>query len=301
MKKIYTILFLILISCSKNNETNNIYDTYNDCYAQNFTIKNKSIKYYIKQYEDILIENNLLKDSTANSYVDFLFEFSNYDFIDLKTRYSFLDSIEGLRFGKDALNCVNKISNHKDFKKGIWGRYLNYVKTNSLELNKNTTLEFLSSQPIDSIFNEDTFKYDFFKHKIFNIIPVYDGIQKGKILYKKGNYPIRAEIKIDSLNNVYWNSELINVAEISDKTFNYLNNYSDETIFFLETNRKTPLGKYIQIQNEMMKGVNKFKNIISINKYQKKYNDLMQDERDSINKEFVIKISEQTLPNTGYK
>lgn len=292
MKKLYAILFLILFSCSKKNKTTNIYDTYNECYAQNFIVKNKSIRYYLKQYEKILIENKLLKDSTANSYVNFLLEFSNYDFIDLKQRYSFLDSIKGLKFGKDALNCVNKISTHKDFKKGFWGKYLNYIKANSLQLNEERTLSFLTSQPTDSIFNEDTFKYDFFKHKLFNIIPVYDGSKKGKVLYKRNNYPDRADILIDSTNNVYWNSEAIEINQLSNKISDYLSDYSDDSIFFFKTSPKTSFSKYIQIQNEITKSVNKFKDKKSIDEFQRKYENLNQVERNTINSKYLIKFSE---------
>jgi len=153
-----------LQSCKKEK----ISDIYNKCYSENVSVNGKSIKYYIKGFEKELIKSKLLKDSTGKSYKDFFFELSDYDYIYLNTEYSFLDSISGLEFN-DAINCAKKIKDHKDFDKSIFGRMGSYMKNNN-----GNHEGFFKSQPIDSIFNESTFEYDYIKHKLFGTIKVYD-------------------------------------------------------------------------------------------------------------------------------
>mgnify|MGYP001804201647 CR=1 FL=1 len=190
-KEAYLIISLILIlffSCQNEK----IADIYNKCYSENVTVDGKSIRLYIKGFENELIKSRLLKDSTGQSYRDFFFELSdnNYDYIYLENQYSFLDSINGLEFD-GVLDCPLAIKSHKDFENSIFGRLTNYMKENN-----GNHEGFFKSQEIDSIFNEKTFEYDFIKHKLFNILKVYDKSKnhEGKILCKTEDCPERKEI-----------------------------------------------------------------------------------------------------------
>ena len=189
MKKIRFLIIILLISFLQSCKKEKISDIYNKCYSENVTVNGKSIKHFIKGFEEELIKSNLLKDSTGKSYRDFFFELSNYDYIYLNSEYSFSDSIRGAEFDK-VLSCPKKIRNHKDFESSIFGRLEQYMKNNN-----GNHEGFFESQPVKSTFNEKTFEYDYIKHKLFNVIKVYDKNKnvQGKVLCKSENCPKRKE------------------------------------------------------------------------------------------------------------
>lgn len=279
----------MIFSCNNNDKQNkSISEIYNECYSKNVTVKDKSIKHFIRGFEKILIENRLLKDSTGSSYRDFLFEFSDYDYIDLKYKYSFLDSTQGLEYN-ELLNCSKKIKSHRDFKSSIFGKLADYMLKND-----GNHEGYFESQPIDSIFNEKTFEFDHIKHKLFGVIKVYDGnkSQKEKVLYRKENYPKRAELKIDSKNRISWQNEIIGLNELSDKAYTYFLNYDNEKTIFLETSSETKYMIYITVQNELVSAKRKFQNKKSTDIYDKKYDDLTKSEKQEINTNYEFKVLE---------
>ncbi|WP_322550940.1 hypothetical protein [Flavobacterium psychraquaticum] len=187
MKKITSIIIFFIISSFYSCQENNITEIYNKCYSEEVTVDGISIKHYIKGFEAELIKSKLLKDSTGKSYNDFFYELSNYDYIVLETKYSFLDSVKGLEFD-GVLDCPLKISSHKDYPTTIFGKLGRYMKGNNGNHDG-----FFEAQPIDSIFNEKTFEFDYIKHKLFNVIKVYDKskYESGTILCKTENCPER--------------------------------------------------------------------------------------------------------------
>ena len=175
------LIISLILSCQEKD----IAELYNKCYSEEVTVDGISIKHYIKGFEAVLIKSKLLKDSSGKSYKDLFYELSNYDYVVLETQYSFLDSIQGMKYD-GVLDCPKKISNHKDYQNTIFGKLGKYMKEN------NGNYEgFFESQPIDSIFNEKTFEFDYIKHKFFNVIKVYNKnkYENGSILCNLENCP----------------------------------------------------------------------------------------------------------------
>ena len=178
---ILTYFFVTLFSC----EERKISDVYNECYSKEVKVNGVSIKKYLQEFENELINSNLLKDSSGKSYKEFFYELMTYDYIVLENKYSFLDSIKSVNF-RDIMKCPLEISFHTDFEKSIFGKLSHYMKENDGD-----HLGFFKSEPMESIFNEKTFEYDYIKHKLFNIIKVYDKskYRSGAVLCKLDNCP----------------------------------------------------------------------------------------------------------------
>ena len=176
-------LLLSFISCKEKS----ISEVYNNCYKKEMTVKGVSIKHFLKGFEKELIKSNLLKDSTGKSYKELFFELKDYECIVLENKYSFLDSINGLEFNNISV-CAEKIANHPDYPNSIFGKLNKYMEANNGDYEG-----FFESEPIEVIFNEDTFEFDFIKHKLFNTIKVYDTLfyEGGQILCKTKNCPER--------------------------------------------------------------------------------------------------------------
>ena len=306
MKMTTVILISILfISCNgskKKIENRSIHQVYNKCYSENLKVEETSIKYYLKEFENILIKNKLLIDSTSQSYKKFINEYSNYNYIDLKESYSFLDKINGLDFGDYYSNCVNEIREHEHFRTSIWGKLDNYFLQNELEVNKENTIQFLQSQPFDTIFNERTFEFDFFKHKLFNVIKVSSGNESEieSTLYKKSNYSKRAEITIDSKNKVTWQRSIVSQNKLLDNIYKYIHDCNKETIIFIELSPNASYASYISVLNQIEHAKQKLKKEKSVNLYNKEYEDLSRHQKELIDKKYNFKISKKTLANTIY-
>lgn len=153
---------------------------------------------------------------------------------------------------------------------------------------------YFESQPIDSIFNENTFKFDYIKHKLFNIIKVYDKTKnpKGKVLYKKENYPKSVELTIDSKNNISWNNKTIKVNELVKKASDYFSNYHKDNVIFLKTSPQTNYMKYIAVQNELVSAKRNFYNEKSRELYNTEFDNLNEKQKQKIGSNFEIKIYE---------
>ena len=189
MKKTAFLTLVLTIVSFYSCKEENITDIYNECYSKEVTVHGVSIKHYLKGFEAELIRSNLLEDSTGKSYRDFFNEIMHYDYIVLENKYSFLDSIKGLEYD-GVMKCPLKISLHKDISNSIFGKLGKYM-----EENNGKHEGFFDSQPIDSIFNEQTFEYDYIKHKLFNVIKVYEKstFRGGAMLCKIDNCPERKD------------------------------------------------------------------------------------------------------------
>jgi len=88
MKKIILFaLTFILFNCKKDIKEQDIYKLYNNCYSEKVRVNGKPINYFIKK-----LKNNYLKDSTSKSYIEFMHQMDRYDFVIIKSNYSFIDS-----------------------------------------------------------------------------------------------------------------------------------------------------------------------------------------------------------------
>jgi hypothetical protein len=185
MKKFKYLILFFICSSFYNCQHKNISALYNKCYSEEVTVNGISIKHYIKGFEAELINSKLLKDSTAKSYKDFFYEVSNADYIVLENKYMFLDSINGLEYD-GVLECAKKIASHEDYNNTILGKLGKYMNENN-----GNHQSFFESQPIDSIFNESTFEFDYIKHKFFSAIKIYDDnkYKVGIVLCKLENCP----------------------------------------------------------------------------------------------------------------
>ena len=72
-----------------------------------------------------------------------------------------------------------------------------------------------------------------------------------------------------------------------------------KAIISLQNDRGTSYNMYIQVQNELAAAYHELRDILALNKYGRKFNDLSKDKQKEIRKEYPQKISEAEPKNIG--
>ncbi|MGY0408138.1 MAG: hypothetical protein ACWIPJ_07270, partial [Polaribacter sp.] len=119
MKRTLSIIITFLISFVVNAQEREIEKIYSDCYFNAMPKNGKEVKKYYKTYEKLLISKGILMDNSGKSYYKLFERVMSEKFIDTKTNYSLIDSINKLDYSDlvhSNIKCAKKIKSLKKYR-----------------------------------------------------------------------------------------------------------------------------------------------------------------------------------------
>ena len=226
------------LSCHQQNPEQRLFD----CWNNSFQSKGLDLKNEIKRFEDNLIENGYLKDTTWSSYKRLIDSLGNskspaiFRTIDLDNFYANSDFV--------ISNCSDLTSNAKIDK-------LSKISEDLINATKNNNGGFNNIyKQISSDFNEKDFQSDLYKTWISWFL-ISNSINPNKLkeILPKSDSSIKYSmtIKIDNQCDYYINGVKTDFdkIEIQIKDFDLQTN----SIIGLDIDKTIPLNKTIEIMN----------------------------------------------------
>ena len=168
MKKIITIVLFITSFLACNNKYE-IEKEAEKCFFSSFGDKEIRVKSYINEYESILIEENILKNSSKEAYYTLFKEVTLKNFQKPIHNYSLFDSINKITakdFVEVNLGCNEKIEGLKGYNNSVSFKIREYLK--SVQSKKNNQKEIIEG--LLEIYPSDYFELTLHKLQILLLI-----------------------------------------------------------------------------------------------------------------------------------
>ncbi|WP_299066124.1 hypothetical protein [uncultured Polaribacter sp.] len=280
--------FSFVFGFSQNRKIEKIY---NDCYFNSMPENGREVKNLYKNYETLLISKKILKNNSGTSYFNLFKKVMSGEFIDNKTNFSLIDSINNLKYSNLIhfnTKCTEKIKSLSEYKKS--NTYLLEQRMDSIKQDfsaEKATQIFLKT------FNEKDFEIDYYKLRVLLLIERTNSLRK-----LKGEIPKYSKERINNslkINLSKGNIISINGTETSKIEFkriieNYLIENKKESLININTSRDAQYGEYIKLIENLNSVIEQIKNKISLEFYNKEYKSLTKTEKEKIEKEYSFEI-----------
>lgn len=165
---------------------------YQKCVYNSLSDKGTLLKKYTKEFENVLIKSNVLKDSTSKAYFELFKALGTNKWKNFNYNYSYIDSINKTASYKTILgnsDCKEVMRNFKDFKKS------KFFKMRTISVKECKTMEELLKK-MSFFLEEEDFELDFYKYRTllfledlidFNAIE-NSLIDTNKVIYKTNQH-----------------------------------------------------------------------------------------------------------------
>lgn len=281
MKKESILIISFLSFTFSFSQDRKIEEIYNDCYFNSMPENGKEVKKLYKNYESLLISRKVLKNNSGKSYFNLFKKVTSGEFIDDKTNYSLIDSVNKLNYSNlihSNLKCTEKIKALSDYKKS---------NTYLLEQRMDSIKEDFNIEKAYEIFlktmSEKDFEIDYYKLRVL-------------LLIEKTNYeiPKYSEERIDkSLKISLSNENIVSIngvkkskAEFQQTIENYLISNKKESLISINSSRGALYSEYLKLTEDIHFVIEKVRNRISVEFYNKKFKELTKAEKEKIEKNY---------------
>ena len=176
-KIIVTLILSSFLAFKSFSQEKKIEEMYQECLYNSLHDKGKKLKRINKEFENYLINKEILKDSSESSYKKFLnaLHTSKGKVMKASFTYPYLDSMHNIENGKPIFfkldsSCVKEIVLNDDFTKHL-------EKMESLIPKEKTDDLSLLFKKMDEVFSEEDFELDYYKQKFFILLCVYNEVK----------------------------------------------------------------------------------------------------------------------------
>lgn len=294
--KIISSLIIALLFCSCNSQTISSEGQLMKCVYENCSDNGIELKETILKYENELITNKVLYDSSSKSYFNLLKNISDKTQINSKIDYSFMNEINNLSYYKfDSIkNCNSKIIKSE--------KLISFQKKMAtlFTAEKINYSEF--SSDLLKLLNEEDLEESYYK---FNVLILFDkmitdskiGINEFIPEYSEKNSQeeiryIYFQINLNEHDQIYQENKLITEKELEILILKFLDLNTNNSRFKIVATGKTKYDFYIHIENIITLSVYKKRNFYSLTKYGKSF-----DKLDSNLKILIEKMYPETIVN----
>lgn len=291
MKQYYIVAFLffstILFSQEKRPE-----DIYQECLYNSLPDKGVELKKRIKEFENYLIQNKILNDSTSKSYYELYIKGLSDKEPKINLTYSFTDTL--LTVDKWKLigwndRCMNKMKNAHDYK--LSKLYKSQKEYDVLD-NKND---------FKSIFDKEDFELEFYKLRILISLNILNDIKEIKIDYTEKQLKNAISIFINSEGAIFIEKKLQNKKQLEVFIYNYVKKYKNNSLIVLNSERNLMYRIYLEIQDLIKNSIHKLKDSISIKKFGVNYQNLNLKEKNNLDVLYPLNIKEGFKEDFNFK
>lgn len=294
--KIISNLILVLFFYSCNSQSNSSEAQLMKCVYENCLDNGFELKETILKYENVLINNKVLIDSSSVSYFNLLKNISEKNRFNSKIDYSFMKEINNLYYYKfDSIKrCNSKIDKSEKlilFQKKM-SKLFKSEKINYSEFSRDLLV----------LLNEEDLKQSYYK---FNVLILFDkmntdieiGINEYMPDYSDKNSQVESryiyfKVNLNEHDQVFHKDKQITENELELLIFSFLDSNECKSRFKIEVTDKTKYDFYIHIENIITLSIYKKRNLYSFNKYGKSF-----DKLDSNLKILIEKIYPDIIVN----
>lgn len=291
MKKKTIIIITLLNFIFGFSQDRKIEKIYNNCYFNSMPENGKEVKKLYKKYERLLISKKIIDDNSGKSYFKLFKKVMSGEFIDNKTNFSFIDSINVLKYSNLIhfnSKCTEKIKALSEYKKS---------NTYLLEQRMDSIKEDFTAEKASEIFlktmNEKDFEIDYYKMRVLLLIERTSSLRKlenetPKYSEKRINNSLK--VKLSSENIVFVNGIKTSKVEFQKTIEKYLMDNKKESLININTSRDAQYGEYLKLIENLNFVIEQVRNKISLEFYKKEFNELTKTEKEQIEMDYSFDI-----------
>ena len=271
-----------------------------NCIYNSYKDGGVAFKKILNDFEQQLVANNFLNDTSGESYIEFLNKMSNKEINNLElSSFSFnaIKEIETLSV-LEAKMCSQELKKELDLYK-FKGTKLDSIMNEVMSADNISITQYSSS--LLSFLTAEDFELDLYKINLlyfFGIVNngINSGIErKGSNDYKETEtFNIDKSIKvfINSENKIFIDNKVVSVEVLNIKIRDYMVQNKSESNIVIENDLEVFYEKYIQVQNSIISTINTLRKEFSIKKFDKEYKDLNIEEVEMVKAVYPINIRE---------
>ncbi len=291
MKEKLSLIIIFFVFFIGNSQERKIEKIYSDCYFNAMPENGKEVKKYYKIYENLLISNGFLKDNSGKSYYKLFEKVMTEKFVDTKTNFSLIDSINTLNYSNLVHaneKCTEKIKSLKKYKNS--NTFLLEKRMDSIKEEfdlKNASEVFLK------IFDYRDFEIEFYKLRVLLVLEMNKSLAEFEIetpKYSKERIENSLNIYLSKENIISINGKKTSKTEFKKVLEDYLLRNKKESLISIKSSRDAQYGEYLKLNENLELIFSNFKNKISIQHYNKNFEDLTKNEKEEIEKEYSFEI-----------
>lgn len=300
MKKnlLFITILILTISCTGQNILR-IEDKLMDCAYQTYDDKGRAIKTLIFDFEQLLIDEKIIKDRNGDDYAAIFKKIALENDFDFTPSKSFLAELQKLAKPNPANSeeCRNAILGNSSIEESKIAKL--EIVLDSIQTSGNGNASKIANG-ILSVLSENDFELDYYKLRtlfLFDLLnPKSDIDLRIPELQTQGhskNLDNALHIYVDEKNQIFVNGKLMNLKELREKIKNYESKNKSESIFTLKTELDTKYSKYIEVQNSIVSEILKLRDKLSLEKFKTSFEDLNTEETKEIKNIFPLTLIEE--------
>tara|TARA_R100000306_G_C4365691_1_gene137536 strand:- start:668 stop:1582 length:915 start_codon:yes stop_codon:yes gene_type:complete len=300
MKKTLSINIIILLlftSCSSQNKR--IEKEFMDCSYQAYSDNGAQLKKLIYEYQELLVEEKILTDSTAKSYRDFFQDIAYGNEFRHVPSKSFLEQLQTIEQPNRILiqECQSRIlkdsSNYDMIKLRMLEKAISSVQ-NSGDLQPS-----LVAKQILSVLSEEDFELDYYKLRtmmLFDVLNVDYGIDNklrtstGKVI--EHDLTNAFKISTNEKNEIFANGQKVSIKQLKEKVKDYERKNENSSVIAISASRETMYQTYIEVQNTITSAIKSLRDKKALSEFQIEFNKLTEEQKESIKNVYPIEIVE---------
>ena len=291
MKETLSIIIIFFTFFVGNSQEREIEKIYSDCYFKAMPENGKEIKKIHKTYEKLLISKGILANNSGKSYYDLFKKVMAEKFVDNKTNFSLIDSINKLNYSDlihSNIKCTEKIKTLKKYKDS---------NTFLLEKRMDSIKEDFDSEKVSEIFiktfDQKDFKIEYYKLRTLLVLEMNKSLSVmgiGKPKYSIERIESSLSISFSKENLTYINGEKTSKTALEKIVIDYLSKNKENSLISIKSSRKSLYGEYLKLIENLELIFLNFKNKISTQRFSKQFESLTKNEKDEIEREYSFEI-----------
>ena len=251
------------------------------------------LKKYHKNYDALLISNGILIDNSGKSYYNLFKKIMNSEIADTKTNFSLIDSINKLSY-VDLIhfnqNCTDKIKSLDIYKESNTYRFEKTM--DSLKDSYNDQVKMING--IITSLNEKDFELDYYKIRALLVMERMNSIPElfEEKVYTESQLETAFKVILNKKNEIIFQGEKVSNDNLKILVENYLRITKSNSLIIVDTYRDVKYGDYVKFIELFEFVFNKLGNELSEQKFNKKFENLTESEKEIIEKEYSFEIKE---------
>jgi len=291
------IILLLFTSCSSQDDR--MEKKLMECYYQTYSDNGAELKELISNYQRLLVEEQVMADSSAKSYLNFYQKLADEKEFEHVPSKSFLTELQNIEKPNGMINreCQTNV----------------LADSSSYDTNKIFILEdaissvqeagdlspSLVSKQILTVLNEEDFELDYYRLRtlfLFDMLNVDYGIDN-KLRTATGDViehdlTDALKISISEKNQIFVNGQKVNIDQLKKKVADYEQTHKNSSVIAISASRETMYRTYIDVQNSITSAIQNLREKIAINEYQLGFEKLIEKQKKSIKNIYPIEIVE---------
>ena len=270
------------------------------CIYTSYEDNGEALKTLISNYEEFLIDENIINDGSGKSYRQFLIEIASNEEIKkipsifLKDQLQFIAPADTQALSECEASVMSDTLafNNSKFKR-LQAAMDKHISSRDLQ-------PALMAQDIVDILDDDDFESDFYKFRVMLLFSIFDmntGIaRKLPPVENTTNDPLdlskALNISIDSNDEITVNEESVSLQELNTIVRAYETEKKSEAIIAIKPDRGTSYKMYIAVQNVVIGEIQSLREQLAKEKFNMKLEDLSEEQLKEIKRIYPQRITE---------